>query len=209
VDETGIKRTVHPVVKVLAISHMALILCWSLPNAAPAIARGNIPPSPANVASHFSDYLLAANAKVRDTPPVLFIGYSSGLWQYWDMFAPNPANVDYWFDTIVVYSSGRQEVFPYARMKDMNVWQKYFKERYRKYTERITNDSDAWKRPAFCQRIAYLAYKDPGDPPAKVFLRRHWREMPSMDAPVPTEYTVTTVFEYIVNQDKLMKDAAN
>ena len=201
------KRTVNPIVKILVVAHMALILSWSMPNAAPAIANGNIPPTPSNIARNFVDYGLAVNGLLRSAPPVRYFGFSSGLWQYWDMFAPNPANVDLWYDTLVVYKSGRSEVVPYARMKDLSIWAKYFKERYRKYTERIGADADAWKRPAFCQRMAYLAYKDPNDPPVRVFLRRHWREMPGMDKPVPQDYTVTQVFEYVVDQAKLKKDS--
>jgi len=93
-------------------------------------------------------------------------------------------------------------------MYDLGIPEKYVKERYRKFLERMDVDAtDSWKRPNFAQRIALLAYKDPRDPPVRVQLRRHFRQMEGMYKPVPKEYTEFILFDYIVDQEKLRKDA--
>lgn len=190
------------------VFHMVMILSWSLPNPPPAIVNGTLKPTPANIASRLPDFALAANSEFKFGTPAKYYLMSTGLWQYWDMFAPNPANLDFWWDSIITYKSGRREVVPYPRMKTMNVFEKYFKERYRKYLERMNTDAtDRWKRPTFAQRMALLAYRDPSDPPVRVLLRRHYRSMPGMDKPVPQDYTIDIVFDYFVDQEKLKQDA--
>lgn len=207
-ENQGSTREVKPLVKVFVLTHMVLIASWSLPKPAPAVANGAIAPTAANVAMHFTDFFLVANDKLRLAPPVRYFMFSSGLWQYWDMFAPNPANLDLWWDSVVTFQSGKKLVVEYPRMKTMSIWQKYFKERYRKYLERMNTDStDSYKRPAFAQRMALLSYKDPSDPPVRVQLRRHWRTMEGMHSPVPKEYKEFILFDYVVDQEKLQRDS--
>lgn len=207
-NEAAPKKGVNPLVKVFVLMHMILTLGWSVPPAAPAIASGSIPLTPANFAAHPVDFALQFNDEVKGRWPLSFYLTSTGLWQYWDMFAPNPSNLDIWWDSIVTFKSGKTEVVKYPRMKDLSIGEKYLKERYRKYLERMNNDStDSWKRPAFAQRMALLAYKDPNDPPVQVQLRRHWREMEGMDKPIPPQYKEFVLFTYYVDQDKLMRDA--
>ena len=202
------KRSVYFLVKVFVVFHMVMILSWSAPKAPPAILNGSVPPTPQNVASRWTDFLLAENDKFRFLTPFKYYLLTTGTWQYWDMFAPNPANTDFWWDAVVTYKNGDQKVAVYPRMKDLSISEKYIKERYRKYLERMNNDStDSWKRPTFAQRMALLAYKDPENPPVRVVLRRHFKQMLGMDKPVPKDYSVFEVFEYVVDQEKLKKDA--
>lgn len=208
VEEAPAARRVSPIVKVWVLAHMVLVLSWCLPLAAPAVLNGSVPPTPANIARHPIDFLLASNNWFKNMSPTSNYLTRTGIWQYWDMFAPNPANVDFWWDAIVTYQSGKIEVVPYPRMKALPLFEKYFKERYRKYLERMNNDKeDSWKRPVFAQRMALLAFKDPKDPPVKVQLRRHWKEMKSMDTPVPEKYNEYVLFSYIIDQNKLRQDA--
>lgn len=186
---------------------MVMIMSWSLPDPPPAIQNGTLPATPLNVATHFPDFLLLGNEQFKRLPTRYYL-LSTGLWQYWNMFAPNPANTDFWWDAIVTYQSGKVAIMPYPRMKDLGLFEKYFKERYRKYLERMNTDAtDNWKRPTFAQRMALLAYRDPKDPPVRVQLRRHYRVMEGMDKPVPEKYTEYILFDYVVDQNRLKKDA--
>lgn len=193
--------------KLFVLFHMFMILSWTVPDPPPGIQNGSIPATPRNVVTYFSDYLLLGNQELKKLPTRYYM-LSTGIWQYWNMFAPNPANTDFWWDAIVTYQSGKVAVMPYPRMKDLGVVEKYFKERYRKYLERMNTDAtDTWKRPTFAQRMALLAYKDPSDPPVRIQLRRHYKIMLGMDKPVPDHYTEYILFDYVVDQVKLKKDA--
>lgn len=201
-------RKVNPLVKLFVLWHMFVVIVWTLPKPAPAVANGTLAITPANVASHLSDYLLLANDRIKFKTPIRYYMFSTGLWQYWDMFSPNPANTDIWWDAIVTYKSGKKVIAVYPRMKTMGVFEKYFKERYRKFLERMNTDAtDSWKRPDFAQRMALLSYKDPDDPPIRVQLRRHYRVMESMYKPVPEKYSEYILFDYLVNQDQLKRES--
>src|SRR5882762_5427021 len=106
-SEAAPKKSVNPFLKAYVLFHMAVILSWALPKPAPAIANG---------ASHFSDFMLAWNEEWKYKSPTKYYLLSTGLWQYWDMFSPNPSNLDIWWDSIVTYRSGKEAVVPYPRM---------------------------------------------------------------------------------------------
>ncbi|MCW5936940.1 MAG: hypothetical protein KIT11_06510 [Fimbriimonadaceae bacterium] len=202
------RRGVNPLVKLFVAFHAFMVLSWSLPRPAPAVMNGALPPTAANLATHAPDFLLAANLRLRSEAPTRYYMLSSGLWQYWDMFSPNPANVDFWYDSVVTYRDGTTRVVPYPRIHDLPIWEKYFKERFRKFIERVNNDgTDAWKRPQFAQRMALLAYTDAKNPPVRVELRRHFKTMKSMYEPVPEDYTTYSFFTWIVDQDRLRREA--
>ncbi|MBS1714044.1 MAG: hypothetical protein JST30_06870 [Armatimonadetes bacterium] len=203
------KKGVNVLIKLFVFWHMFAMLSWSLPNPPNAVANGILPATTENVWKYPVDYALLANAQLHARhAPMYGYMFVSGLWQYWDMFAPNPSDTDLWWDAIVTYESGRVEVFKYPRIYTMPIYEKYFKERYRKYLERVNTDAkDSWKRPAFAQRVALLSYDDPNDPPVEVQLRRHWRTLESMEKGVPEKESEFVLFRYLVDQDKLRKDA--
>ena len=198
---------VHPLVKLFVGFHVFMVVVWTLPSAAPAIASGSVPATVGNVLSHPGDFLLKANSDFRYGTPLKHYLLYSGLWQYWDMFAPNPTNMDYWYDSVVTYRSGAKRVVPYPRMYSYPVQERYFKERYRKFIERINDDvNDVWKRPTFAQRMALIGFTDPNDPPVKVELRRHFRRLAGPEKPLPAGYQTYTFHAQIVDQAKLAKD---
>ncbi len=200
-------RKVNPIVKALVVLHALLILSWTLPRAAPAVANGTIPPTPENVLQAPVDFALAANDRFKADSPTRHYLMSTGLWQYWDMFAPNPADTDIWFDAIVTHRSGKTAVQPYPRMKSLSIPEKYVRERYRKFMERINRDGvDDWKRPQFAQRMALLATRDPADPVVRVVLRRHFRTVKGPAKPVPRDYTTVEFFTWVVDQSQLRRD---
>ncbi|MGE0001760.1 MAG: hypothetical protein AB7F50_09275 [Fimbriimonadaceae bacterium] len=197
---------VKPVVKALVLAHIALILHWSLPLPAKSIADGKIPATSENVLRYPVDFALYGNDYARGASPTRYYLQSTGLWQYWDMFAPNPASLDYWYDAKVTYSDGSERIVPYPRMKTMSIAEKFVSERYRKYIERTNNDAvDNWKWPVFAQRMALLATTDPTNLPAKVELRRHFRQLKGPAEPEPMQYERFTFYVHVVAQDDLRK----
>jgi hypothetical protein len=201
------RRDVSPIVKVLVVAHMALVLHWSLPRPAPAVANGMLPPTAANIARHPVQFLLLGNEHARHHSPTRFYLLSTGLWQYWDMFAPNPAHLDYWYDSVVTYQDGSVRTVPYPRMKTSSLWRKFLDERYRKYIERTNNDeTDSWKWPAFAQRMALMATTDERNLPVRVVLRRHYRFLAGPGKPEPKEYQTSEFFVWIVDEQRLRAD---
>ncbi len=206
-EEAQPRRKVGALVKVWLVVHVFLITSWSLPHGAPAIENGSVPATVSNVVQNLPDYVYAANDWFKVNSPTRFYLESTGLWQYWDMFAPNPSNVDIWVDAVVTYKDGTQTVGVYPRIKNLPFFWKYIKERYRKYLERSAFDEDSWTWPDFAQRMALVSYKDPNNPPVHVQLRRHFRIVPDMGTNPPEDYTEYTYFNYYVDLDRLRRDA--
>lgn len=201
------KKTVHPVVQGAVLLHLLLVVSWTLPRVPDDIQSGEVTLTPQTSVTRAGDWLLVGNDRFRwETPGVKQYMLSTGFWQYWDMFAPNPANVDFWLDTVVTYEDGTERVVPYPRMKTMSIPEKFFNERFRKFTERVNPDEFAWKWPTFAQRMALIAYTDPANPPKIVVLRRHFMVFPHMSQPKPTEYTTYAFFSHVVDQERLRKD---
>jgi hypothetical protein len=105
----------------------------------------------------------------------------------------------------VEFKDGTQMVYVYPRIKDMPVPEKYVKERYRKFFENINPDRFSWKWPAVAQRVAFLSYSDPSNPPVRVTLRRHYNVIEPPDRKLVDEYVMTSFFTYIVDQEKLSR----
>lgn len=197
-------KRVNPFVKAFVIAHIVLVFHWSLPLPAPAISQGKVPPTRENVMRYPMDFALYANDYGRGALPTKYYLQSTGLWQYWDMFAPNPASLDYWYDAKVTYADGSERIVPYPRMKTMSIAKKFVSERYRKYIERTNTDNvDNWKWPTFAQRMALLAVDDPTNLPTKVELRRHYRQLKGPYEPEPLQYTRFTFYVHVVQQEAL------
>jgi hypothetical protein len=59
--------------------------------------------------------------------------YPTGLWQRWDMFAPDPPAYNGYLEAEVTLRDGRRVVWPFPRMRRLDLFQRYLKERYRKW----------------------------------------------------------------------------
>src|SRR5438552_4145857 len=113
--------------KVLVAWHVFAITVWALPSPGPAIIEKKAVPT-----GHGS--ILAWNFDTLKTfPPIRSYLFSTGFWQYWDMFSPDPAGVDNWFSAEIVYADGSVKTYEYPRMYDLSIPMKYEKERYRKF----------------------------------------------------------------------------
>lgn len=191
-------RRVSPWVKAWVLFHILAIAVWSLPLPPQTVLDGRARPAG-------TEWLLLFAARLKGTPFRYYL-ISTGLWQYWDMFSPNPSDYDVWVDAIVTYSDGSRMRLVYPRMAELSLGEKYLKERYRKFLERVEPNAYDWVWPWFAQRLAYEAWTDPRNPPARVTLRRHWRIVQPPGRPQEPERRFA-FFEYVVDPDELRRMA--
>ncbi|MEI7576505.1 MAG: hypothetical protein WCK51_06400 [Armatimonadota bacterium] len=201
-------KRVHPLVCAFVASNVLMVTIYALPKPTQAVVNNEVP-------AHGTDIFLKWNDATLKTHPFLetYI-LPTGLWQYWDMFAPNPAQTDFWCDAQIIFFDGSHTTYQYPRMKELPLTQKYLMERYRKFYERVNQSDPAhgndngWMWPVFAQHFALINAKDPKNPPVKVGLTRHWQEVARHDAkrgPEPP-YQSYTYYWHIVDQTKLARD---
>jgi hypothetical protein len=128
----------------------------------------------------------------------------TGLFQKWDMFAPDPSKLNNYITATVTYRDGRAAVWEFPRMENLGIVDKYFKERYRKYASdnlRLDTRSQLWPDAA-----RYIARANASGQPVEVDLVRHWSEVPPPgphgDAP-PAPWSEYTFFRYTVRPEDL------
>lgn len=129
--------------------HLYIMAFWGLP------------------ASRFRNYMVR---------PVVDYVMSLGLWQSWDMFAPDPLSINYSLHAQVFFKDGSLKVWEFPRMEKLGLWDRYQKERYRKWRERVRQDiySSIWDDTA--RYIARL-HNNPTNPPTRVILVREWESI--------------------------------
>lgn len=206
---------VSPWVKGYVAFHLAAVLIWTLPAPPSGYARGSIelgvrtesvPDFLTSLGTTLSDGMLVFNSRYLKASPVKYYMVPTGFWQYWDMFAPNPASVDLWGDAQVTYADGTVARYRYPRMYELGLGEKYLKERYRKFYERASQDRFRHMWPDFAQRVALLMAKDPNNLPVRVALTRHFQQVPPPGRPMPKEYASYTYYVHAVDQTRLRRD---
>ncbi len=78
------------------------------------------------------------------TKPLIFLN----LWQGWDMFSPEPRSEDIWIDVLVIDRDGSQHHWPLTHMIEMPYFDRWQKERWRKYFNdhlRLDAERTLWK----------------------------------------------------------------
>ncbi len=178
--------------------HIVAITSWSLPDAPNAVRAGVATP-------YGTDWLLYWNQRELKHGIIQKYLFFSGFWQYWDMFAPDPADTDFWCDASVTYKDGSVRRYEYPRMFALPIAVKYFKERFRKFYERAHPEDYAYVWPVFAQRVAFEMDRYPGNPPVRVQLTRHWQPLPGPGKPIPREYNAYTYFDFKVEQAALSR----
>jgi len=186
--------------KIFFFFHLACITIWALPEPPAAVRSKEVEP-------RGSDWLLLANADHLKTNSIVeTYVLSTGIWQYWDMFSPDPAQVDFYGDAEVVYRDGSVKTYAYPRMADLPIAFKGPKERYRKFFERVREDKASRLWPTFGYRIALLNYSNRLNPPTIVRLKRHWLPVAAPGDVQEKKYHNYIFFEYVVDQGLLAKD---
>lgn len=193
-------QKVSPWVKAFVIFHLLAVTIWALPNPGPAIQEGRDKSRGVDKVREWNwrGFKLTSN-------PFRHYVLSTGFWQYWDMFAPNPAATDFYGEADVWYRDGTQTLYRYPRVYTLPIPEKYLKERYRKYFERAHGDNFKTLWPRFAQRIALLMTKDPTNPVVKVRLRRYWQQVAPPGKP-QTGYTAFNYYTHAVDQKQLRRD---
>ncbi len=121
----------------------------------------------------FNTLLLPA-AKNAVRPYMLW----SGLFQSWDMFAPDPRKTNLRVGAEVTFRDGQTRAWRFPAMQELSYGGRYAKERYRKYSNdnlRLDENSALW--PDAAAYIARLNYSDPSNPPVGVQLVRSWSDV--------------------------------
>lgn len=190
-------------VKAFVPFHILAITAWSLPppvressldepyrwDSIPAVAR--------SISRGILDGSLGYNERYVKPSFIRFYALSTGFWQYWDMFAPNPSDTDLWGSATVHYRDGTSKVYAYPRIYDMPIPEKYLMERYRKFFERASNDGFKYLWVPFARRVARLNDL-PGNPVVRVELTRHWMVLPGPGKPMPDDYQTYTYLTWEV-----------
>jgi len=105
-----------------------------------------------------------------------------GFWQGWDLFAPDPLAINIDVEAEVTFRDGRRVIWAFPRMEELSYFDRYRKERYRKWRERVRLDRYRVVWPDTARYVGRL-YDRPGDPVAEVALIRRWVEIPTPAGP--------------------------
>lgn len=131
------------VISIFILFHLIAITCWAFP--------WNIP--------------VVSTAKRIVLPYLRW----SGLFQSWDMFAPNPEAVNSYIKAVVITHDHHMRVWTFPRMEELSLWERYRKERYRKFTDVLPGQENEAVWPDVANHIA-RAFARQGDSPDKVLL---------------------------------------
>jgi len=198
----GQGRTAPTWVKLLVGFHVLATTIWALPNLDGNVMSGTVSP-------HASQWLLYWNQRyLKPTVPIQTYLTVTGGWQYWDMFAPNPSNIDWYGDAEVTYRDGSKRIVDYPRISKLPISLKYVKERYRKFYERAHNAQEPFLFPTFAQAMALRAFTDRSNPPTIVTLRSHSLAIAPPGQPQPKEYSTGIYYTYAVDERWLEKAAS-
>ena len=186
--------------RVFVIFHIVAITSWALPWPPADIQSGKRKPVG-------TDWVLLYNMQhIKTFPPTHAYLLSTGFWQYWDMFAPEPADTDFYCTADVTYRDGRKETYKYPRMYDLSIPDKFLEERFRKFFERGYDSTRPYMWARIGQRIALLMDKYPNNPPVQVDLFKNYRHIAGPGNPQPANYTHERYYQYIVDLGLLSKE---
>jgi hypothetical protein len=78
----------------------------------------------------------------------------AGLFQSWNTFAPTPWSANSYVEAIVVYRDGSKQIWSFPRMEQLSLSERYFKERYRKFSENLQDSKNDALWPDVARYIA-------------------------------------------------------
>jgi hypothetical protein len=196
------QKTVSPAIKCFVVFHLIAVTVWSLPKPSDQVLNGTLSPKGTD------SFLKFNHTQLRETSIIYGYNYVTGFWQYWDMFAPEPSQTDFFSSYEVMFFDGTKTKSNFHRVFDANIPEKYLIERYRKLYERVNPDSGSFLWPIYAQGIALSVASDPLNPPIRIDLIRNFQSLERHDKPQikPPDYTHYMFFSYAVNQKQLFKD---
>jgi hypothetical protein len=93
----------------------------------------------------------------------------TGLFQRWDMFAPDPPAINSYVKAVVISRDRHMQVWSFPRMEELGFGERYRKERYRKFLEVLPQQQNAPLWPDVARHVA-SQFNSQTDPPDKVLL---------------------------------------
>lgn len=138
-------------ITVFILVHLYIMVFWGLPG------------------SRFRSYMVQ---------PVQDYVLKSGLWHSWDMFSPDPLAMNYRIHAQVFFQDGSLTIWEFPRMEKLGYFERYRKERFRKWRERVRQDSYGaiWDDTA---RFIARLHNSPTNRPVRVILVRQWEGIPA------------------------------
>lgn len=133
----------------------------------------------------------ASTVKAPFVPWIQPYMWVTGCDQNWNMFSPNPASQDVYLVADITYQNGAQETWTFPRMYELNYFQRYQEERFRKLIEYAHQDNYRNTWPYLARFAALANNKEPQtNPVVHVDLVRYWRNIPNPGVPLPpyTQY---------------------
>jgi hypothetical protein len=136
-------RVPHAAVSIFILFHLIAITCWAVP----------------------VNFSAVRDLREIIRPYMLW----TGLYQSWDMFAPNPKSIDAYIKAVVFTQDRHMKVWTFPRMEELSFRERYPKERYRKFAEMLPDQKNEALWPGVAAHVARL-FNNPIDPPDKVVL---------------------------------------
>lgn len=106
-----------------------------------------------------------------------------GLWQYWNMFGPEPVKAIAELEAVVTDGKGMIHVFPFAHMADIAPWKRFLYIRDAKFAAMLADDENKPLREIAARHAARTIGLPREDFPLIVELRYQIREIPPPDQP--------------------------
>jgi hypothetical protein len=107
-------------------------------------------------------------------PYMVFTGFA----QNWNMFSPNPSDLDLYWEARITYANGQVQNWNFPRMTDLGYVERYRRERFRKMIEFANPDGNRAVWPSLAKYAAQRNDTDPRNRPVAVELVRHFRIVP-------------------------------
>ncbi len=104
----------------------------------------------------------------------------TGLFQSWDMFAPNPKSMNSYLEALIIYKDRSTEIWTFPRVQLLDLTERYYRERYRKFEENVTENEHAGLWPDTARYVARL-HRNGSTPPATVMLLVRWSNIVQRD----------------------------
>jgi hypothetical protein len=125
----------------------------------------------------------------------------AGLFQRWDMFAPDPPAINSYIRTVVISHDRHMRVWSFPRMEELGFGERYRKERYRKFSDVLPQPQMALLWPDVARHVAGQFDSQTGSID-KVLLIEFQSEIRPGLAPDPP-FTPSIFYEDYVHPEKL------
>lgn len=124
----------------------------------------------------------------------------SGLFQSWDTFAPLPRTVNARLEANVIGQDGTIQVWTFPRMEQLGLFERYGKERYRKFAEVLEDSKNVALMPDVARHLV-RRYKNPANPPAIIVFVERWTDIKPDETPAAEQAKI--LYSYAVQPQDL------